>query len=72
MAVPDYQSLMLPMLRLTADGAEHRLADLVRSLVRALQLGEVDGDQDSSSGQRVIYNRTHWAATYLTQGWSAR
>ncbi len=67
MAVPDYQSLMLPMLRLTADGAEHSLADLVEALSGHFNLGEVDRDQRLQSGQRVIYNRTHWAATYLTK-----
>ncbi len=67
MAVPDYQSLMLPMLQLTADGSEHSLADLVEALSDQFQLGEVDKDQRLQSGQRVIYNRTHWAATYLTK-----
>lgn len=29
MAIPDYQTLMLPVLKLAADGAEHKFRDAV-------------------------------------------
>lgn len=67
MAVPDYQSLMLPMLQFTTDGTDHALAELVEDLASHFKLSDVDRDQRLQSGQRVIYNRTHWAATYLTK-----
>jgi restriction system protein len=28
-AIPDYQSLMLPVLKLASDGGEHRMSDIV-------------------------------------------
>jgi hypothetical protein len=33
-AIPDYQSLMLPVLKLASDGEEHRMSDVVDSLAR--------------------------------------
>lgn len=67
MSVPDYQTLMLPLLRLTADGQDHKVSDLVETLADELQLSEDDRDQRLASGQRVIFNRTHWATTYLVK-----
>jgi restriction system protein len=32
MPIPDYQSLMLPLLRLTQDGNEHCIGDAVQQL----------------------------------------
>lgn len=32
MAIPDYQTLMLPLLRLAADGVDHRFRDAVEQL----------------------------------------
>ncbi len=58
---------MLPMLKLTSDGADHRIADVVQALSNDFQLTEADRDERLSSGQQVIYNRTHWAATYLVK-----
>jgi hypothetical protein len=58
---------MLPMLRMTSDGAAHRILDLVGSLSNEFRLTEAEREQRISSGQRVIYNRTHWAATYLAK-----
>lgn len=55
------------MLRLTADGHEHRISDLVEALSAEFGLTEADRDASLSSGQRVIYNRSHWAATYLAK-----
>jgi restriction system protein len=66
-AVPGFQDLMLPMLRLTADGADHKIGDLVQALADEFRLSETDRDQALSSGQRTIYNRSHWAATYLAK-----
>jgi restriction system protein len=65
--VPDYQSLMLPVLRAIADGYSHRLAD-VRMMV-AEQLGLTDEDRAIriASGSPVFDNRVHWAVTYMAQ-----
>jgi restriction system protein len=58
---------MLPMLRLAADGSDHKIGAVVDWLSDEFALSEDERDQQLSSGQRVIYNRTHWAATYLVK-----
>jgi restriction system protein len=40
MAIPDYQSLMLPLLRLTQDSKEHRIGDAAQQLAREVGLTE--------------------------------
>jgi restriction system protein len=37
-AIPDYQSLMLPVLKLASDGTEHRMSDVVETLANELKL----------------------------------
>ncbi len=34
MAIPDYQAVMLPLLRLPSDGEDHRFRDAVEALAR--------------------------------------
>ncbi len=66
MPVPDYQSLMLPLLRQLEDGKEHQLKD-VREEVAAV-LGLTDGDRAEllpSGKQSIFDNRLGWAKTYL-------
>ena len=38
MAIPDYQTLMLPLLRIIADGREHQQAALVEALADEFDL----------------------------------
>jgi restriction system protein len=38
MAVPDFQSIMLPLLVLMGDGAEHALAEVIDTLADRLEL----------------------------------
>jgi restriction system protein len=66
MAIPDYQSLMLPFLKLLADGAEHPLSGLTEALVFEFQLTEAEQKELLPSGnQAIINNRIGWARTYL-------
>ncbi len=37
MAIPDYQTLMLPLLKLTADGSEHSIRDARERLAADLR-----------------------------------
>jgi restriction system protein len=68
MAIPDYQSLMLPILRIASDGQPHMTTDLVESLSSEFGLTPDDREQLLPSGQqRTIVNRTHWAVTYLAK-----
>jgi restriction system protein len=66
-AVPDYQTLMLPIMRMAADGQDHRTNELVEALADEFHLTAMDRDQLLASGQRTIFNRTHWAVTYLAK-----
>ncbi len=52
MPIPDYQSLMLPLLRIASDGNEHTLSEAVE--IMASQLGLSNGDRKEiiPSGQQ--------------------
>jgi restriction system protein len=68
MAVPDFQSLMLPLLRLAADGQEHRLADVRETLAKEFALSAADREERLPSGQQSKFaNRVAWAKVYLGQ-----
>ena len=68
MAIPDYQSLMLPLLQLAADGQEHALRDAVEAVSDRLGLSEAQRAELLPSGTaRVIASRIGWARTYLKQ-----
>lgn len=64
--VPDFQTLMRPLLALTEDGAEHNIADLRESLADDFELSEEDRAERIPSGRvTTLQNRVGWAATYL-------
>jgi len=65
MAVPDFQTLMLPLLKLASDGQQHTLAEAVERLALEFQLSEDDRTQLLRSGQTRLYNRVGWTTTYL-------
>jgi restriction system protein len=66
MAIPDYQTVMLPLLQFLADGKEHNLAEVVEALAQHFGLSAEEQDQLLGSGQStVIRNRSGWARTYL-------
>ena len=66
MAIPDFQTLMLPLLRLTADGKEHTARDVVASLAQEFCLTEDELQQLLPSRRaRIFPNRVAWARYYL-------
>jgi restriction system protein len=66
MAIPDYQSLMLPFLKLLADGAEHTLPVVTETLAVEFSLTEAERHKLLPSGnQGIMRNRVGWARTYL-------
>jgi restriction system protein len=68
-AIPDYQSLMLPVLKLAGNGAEHRMSGVVDTFAMQLKLTEAEREELLPSGkQPALNNRVHWAKTYLAQG----
>jgi restriction system protein len=65
MAIPDYQSLMLPVLLASADG-EIRISDAVDQLAQKLSLKPEERAELLPSGKQTMFsNRVHWAKTYL-------
>jgi hypothetical protein len=65
MAVPDFQTLMLPLLKLAGDGQQHTFAEAVERLAEEFQLSDDDRAQLLKSGQTRMYNRVGWTSTYL-------
>lgn len=67
MAVPDYQSLMLPLLRFAAQKeTEISTSEAVEALAKELGLTEDDLKEMLPSGiQATFVNRVGWASTYM-------
>ena len=67
MAVPDYQSLMLPVLQASFE-REVRIRAVVEQLADQLGLTLEERNELLPSGKQTIFaNRVHWAKTYLAQ-----
>ncbi|ERP87262.1 hypothetical protein Q669_10890 [Labrenzia sp. C1B10] len=65
--IPDYQALMLPVLRYAAEG-EQRVPDLADRIANDLGLSEEEREELLPSGrQRVLHNRVHWAKFYMSK-----
>jgi len=65
--VPDYQSLMRPVLECAAEG-EVRISDVVTLLGKRLGLSQENLDDLLPSGKQTRFaNRVHWAKSYLKQ-----
>ncbi len=68
MPIPDFQTIMLPLLRCTSDGNEHSIQELVNDLAEQFSLTKDELDALLPSGkQTVFYNRVGWARTYLAK-----
>lgn len=66
MPVPDFQTVMLPLLRLAEDGQEHSMGEAIEVLATQLHLTEEDLRERLPSGRQARFNnRVGWAATYL-------
>jgi restriction system protein len=67
MAIPDYQSLMRPVLLVSGEG-ELRVSDAVDKIGQDLNLSANDRSELLASGKQTVFaNRVHWAKTYLTK-----
>ncbi len=66
MVIPDYQSVMFPLLKYAGDGKEHRIRDAVEKLAEEFRLSEEERKELLPSGQQAVFkNRVGWASTYL-------
>lgn len=65
--IPDYQTLMKPVLELAATG-ETKISDAVTRLEKAFALTEDEKSERLPSGKQTRFaNRVHWARSYLKQ-----
>jgi len=65
MAIPDFQSLMLPVLKLSRSG-EVRISDAVQHLADELNLTPDERSELLPSGKQAVFtNRVNWAKAYL-------
>jgi restriction system protein len=68
MPIPDFQSLMLPLLQHFADSEEHANQETLETLAGLLQLTEAERMQLLPSGKQAIFtNRVAWAKSHLKQ-----
>jgi restriction system protein len=68
MPIPDYQTLMLPLLKIAGDGQQHSVREARELLADQFSLSPEERAQMLSSGQQaVLANRVGWAKTYLDQ-----
>ncbi|MCL4079016.1 restriction endonuclease [Coriobacteriia bacterium Es71-Z0120] len=66
MSIPDYQTLMLPLLNLLRDGEEHGIRQCIEKLAAQFGLTSEERSQLLPSGQQPVFdNRVGWARTYL-------
>ncbi len=67
MAIPDFQSIMLPLLRFAADRMEHSLAEAREYLANEFSVSESELKELLPSGKQTTFsNRVAWAKSYLT------
>lgn len=67
MPVPDYETLMLPVLRLFASGARN-VSECVPQIKASFGISDEEAQELLPSGRiTVLQSRTHWARTYLSK-----
>lgn len=64
--IPDYQTLMLPLLQYVSSKQEYKFRDVIKGLVVKFSLTDAEREELLPSGQQAIFdNRVGWAKTYL-------
>ncbi|MEO8418032.1 MAG: restriction endonuclease [Methylophilaceae bacterium] len=68
MAIPDFQSIMLPLLRFASDGKEHSLQPAIDVLAAEFALTPEERQELLPSGKQARFdNRVAWARSYFKQ-----
>ena len=68
MPIPDYQSIMLPLLKLAGDRDEHSLSEAIETLAGQYHLSEAERSELLPSGRQPTFdNRVGWARTYMAK-----
>ncbi|MCW3074707.1 MAG: putative Mrr restriction system protein [Flaviaesturariibacter sp.] len=64
--IPDYQTLMLPLLKYISDGNIHNTQNAVSDLAKEFNLSEEELEEWlPSKKQKTFHNRVHWAKAHL-------
>ena len=68
MPIPDYQTIMLPLLKSASDGKEHSVREATLVLANSFNLTEEEKNELLPSGKQTTFNnRIGWARTYLSK-----
>ena len=66
MGIPDFQTVMLPLLTLVGDDAEHSYREMFESLAQHFKLSDEERAELLPSGTQARFvNRVRWACNYL-------
>lgn len=66
MAVPTFQELMLPLLRIYSDGKQRSLKECITDITQLFELNEEDQNELLPSGRQTrLLNCISWAAIYM-------
>lgn len=66
MPIPDYQTLMLPLLQFISDGMEHSTREAINALAEQCGLTAEERTTLLPSGKQAVFdNRVGWARTYM-------
>ncbi len=66
MTIPDYQTVMLPLLRFASDGRTHTFREAVEHLASEFALSSQERSELLPSGRQALFtNRVGWASFYL-------
>lgn len=66
MSIPDFQTVMLPLLELAGNGKEYKLSEAIEHLATYFNLTDTERKELLPSGKQARFaNRVGWACTYL-------
>jgi restriction system protein len=73
MPIPDFQSLMLPVLKVVADRKEHPVAEIRKHIATEIKLSDEELSQRLASDTTTVFlNRIGWAVQYLKEAAAIR
>ena len=66
MSIPDFQTIMLPLLELAGDSKEYKLSEAIEQLSTHFNLSDTDRRELLPSGKQARFsNRVGWSCTHL-------
>lgn len=67
MTVPQFEDIMLPLLKFLSDNQEKNYSQVMDHLSDLFNLSQEDLAREKSTGGNVFYDRITWSKTYLTR-----